>query len=114
MTYRSVYEAVGGYTVAERTKRAQDYDLWFKFYSKGFNGYNIQEPLYLVRDDEAAVRRRTFRVRWNALKTTFVGYKLLNYPKWWLIRPTLNVFVKSAVPYWIVDIYRSWQAKHNK
>ena len=112
ITYKYVYDKVGGYTVSERTIRAQDYDLWFKFYHEGFNGNNIHEPLYFMREDERAIRRRTNKVRWNALKTTYIGYKLLDYPKWWLIRPTFVALYKSLIPYWIIEIYRTWQAKH--
>ncbi len=114
MTYKIVYDAVDGYTVAERTDRAQDYDLWFKFYDHGFEGYNIPKPLYLVREDKNAIRRRTFSVRWNAFKTTVIGYKMLKYPRRWLIKPFVTLFLKSVVPYWIIDQYRKWQGKVNK
>ncbi len=112
MTYKYVYDKVDGYTVSDRTVRAQDYDLWFRFYHAGFQGNNIHEPLYQMREDSNAIRRRTFKVRCNALKTTFLGYRLLNYPKWWLIRPTLICIAKSIVPFWIVALYRRWQSVH--
>lgn len=32
MTYKSVYDKLGGYTVSKRTVRSQDYDLWFRFF----------------------------------------------------------------------------------
>ena len=114
MTYKYVYDRVGGYTVSERTVRAQDYDLWFRFYHEGFSGNNIHEPLYFMREDVSAIRRRTNKVRWNALKTTYIGYKLLGYPKWWLIRPTFVALYKSLVPFWFVGFYRKCQAKYKK
>ena len=111
MTYKYVYDKVGGYTVSERTVRAQDYDLWFRFYHAGFQGNNIHEPLYFMREDVKAIRRRTTKVRWNALKTTYIGYKLLGYPKWWLIKPTWVALYKSLAPYWFIEHYRAWQAR---
>lgn len=111
MTYKHVYDTVGGYTVEERTNRSQDYDLWFKFYYHGFNGYNIPKPLYYVREDKNAIRRRTFKVRWNSYKTTLIGFKLLNYPRVWLIKPFLLVFFKSAIPYGAIDFYRKIQGR---
>lgn len=111
LTYNDVYQKLGGYTVAERTKRAQDYDLWFRFYHEGYNGDSLKEPLYLVREDGAAIRRRTFKVRWSAYQTTKYGYKLLGYPKRWLIRPTLSVLVKSLTPFVVVDWYRKLQQR---
>lgn len=111
MTYPSVYEKLGGYTVSERTNRAQDYDLWFRFFHAGFSGYNIQEPLYFVREDMNAIKRRTFKVRWNAYKTTRIGFRLLGFPRRWLIKPLLTVFLKSIVPYKAVYFYRKLQGR---
>lgn len=110
LTYKRVYDALGGYTVAERTNRGQDYDLWFRFYHAGFNGNNLREPLYLLREDKAAVRRRTFKVRYNAFKTTVYGYRLLNYPKSWIIKPAVFMIVKSITPYFVADWFRKYQA----
>lgn len=112
MTRRNVYDTLGGYTVCERTKRGQDYDLWFRFYKAGFKGNNLREPLYMVREDGAAIRRRTFKTRFNALKTTWYGFNLLGYPKYWLIKPTVETFVKSMTPHKITELYRKWQSKH--
>lgn len=111
LTYKAVYDALNGYTVAERTKRAQDYDLWFRFYHAGFQGDNLKEALYLVREDEAAIRRRTFRVRWYGFQTTCYGFRLLGYPKRWLIRPFLSTVMKSLTPVWAMKLYRNHQAK---
>lgn len=111
MTYKRVYEALGGYTVSPRTVRGQDYDLWFRFFYKGFRGYNLQEPLYLVRENMAAIKRRTFKVRWNAFKTTCIGYKLLGFPRRWLVKPFCLAIGKSLVPYGLIKKYREYQGR---
>lgn len=114
LTYRAVYDRLNGYTVSERTKRAQDYDLWFRFFHAGFRGCNLREPLYFVREDMNAIRRRTFRVRWNAYKTTRIGFRLLGFPRRWLIKPFFMVFAKSLVPYRVIYLYRKLQERrHN-
>ncbi len=111
LTYKHVYDELNGYTVAERTVRGQDCDLWYRFFYKNFNGTNIMEPLYLVREDKNAIRRRTAKRRWYAYQTELIGYRLLNYPKRWLIRLTVMTFVKSITPFFIVDKYRDFQSK---
>ena len=111
LTYKYVYDELNGYTVAERTVRGQDCDLWYRFFAKGFNGTNMMESLYLVREDKNAIRRRTAKRRWYAYQTEMIGYKLLNYPKLWAVRLTIRVIIKSLVPYFIVDKYREYQAK---
>lgn len=109
VTYRAVYESLGGYLVAPRTRRAQDLDLWFRFFEAGFTGRNILEPLYLVREDAAAVRRRRLRIRFSTTYlTTIAGYRRLKYPVHWYVRPTLEL-LKGLVPMHAIDLYRSWQ-----
>lgn len=110
MTYKYVYEQLNGYTVSTRTMRSQDYDLWFRFFHNGFQGKNILEPLYYVRENEDAIKRRTFKVRFNAYKTTLIGFKLLNYPLHWYIKPTCTLLIKGIVPVKIVLAYRKYQA----
>lgn len=109
MTYKYVYDALGGYTVTERTNRAQDYDLWFRFYAANYVGANLKEVLYYVREDIKAIKRRTFKVRWNALKTTQYGYRLLGYPKRWFVQEMCIVLAKSVIPFKFIEIYRKHQ-----
>ena len=111
MTYKRVYDALGGYTVCERTVRGQDYDLWFRFYHEGYRGDNLKEPLYMVREDEAAFKRRTIKVRWNGFKTACIGYKLLGYPKIWLIKPACDFVIKSLIPTRLMIYYHDLQKK---
>ncbi len=111
MTYKRVYDKLEGYTVSERTKRAQDFDLWFRFFAAGFNGANLGEALYLVREDAAAIRRRTFKVRWNGIKTRYIGYKMLGFPIRLMIIPSLIEILKGLVPYKLIDVYRNYQKK---
>ena len=112
MTYKKVYEDLGGYTVAKRTRRGQDYDLWFRFFAKGMKGANIDEPLYLVREDNVALKRRSFKARWSTFSTTVFGYRLLNYPKYWLLQAFITTLCKSVVPYGVVGLYRNYQQKN--
>ncbi len=114
MTYKYVYDALEGYTVSERTILAQDYDLWFRFYYAGFTGVNLSEVLYFVRENLSAIKRRTFKSRWNSFKTTKFGFKLLNYPKWWIFREFFMTLIKSLTPFWCVNIYRKIQSVFNK
>lgn len=65
MVRTEAYKAVNGYTVDKKLLRMEDYHLWMKMYSKGFIGYNIQEPLYMMRDDRNATKRRKYKYRIN-------------------------------------------------
>lgn len=65
MIRTSVMKEVNGYTDTKRTIRVEDYYLWYKIYKAGYRGYNLQEPLYKMRDDQNAMTRRTFQARYN-------------------------------------------------
>lgn len=109
MTYKYVYDAVRGYNVSDRTQKGQDVDLWFKFYHIGFNGSNIMQPLYKVREDKDAIRRRNFKTRVNACKTVLYGYRLLKYPIYLYLKPILYTLFKVLIPYELADLYRKYQ-----
>lgn len=65
MVRREAFEKVNGYSVEKRLLRVEDYHLWMKMYAAGYKGYNIQEPLYQMRDDKNAYSRRKFKYRIN-------------------------------------------------
>lgn len=110
MAYREVYNKLGGYTVAPRTVRGQDMDLWFRFLASGYYGANIQDPLYMVRENEAAIARRNAKDRWITFQTEIYGYKLLHYKCFRYIKPLLNL-LKVFVPINLIVKYRDWQTK---
>lgn len=113
MVRREAFDAVGGYTESKKVLRVEDRDLWAKMYEKGYKGFVLPEPLYKVRDDRNAYRRRTFQNRVNSARVVASTVKRLGLPKkyyiWvlrpiivWLLPPPLYMFLhkrkgKSAV-----------------
>jgi glycosyltransferase EpsE len=93
MVRREAYEAVNGYTVDNRLLRVEDYHLWIKMYSKGYRGYNIQEPLYKMRDDQNAVNRRNLKGRLNEIYVKYLAIKMLKLPFWYLLLTVRPVIV---------------------
>lgn len=69
---------VNGYTEDVRKLRVEDVDLWIKLYEKGYKCYNIQEPLYAMRNDINALNRRKFKYRINSTRTRLEGCKKLH------------------------------------
>lgn len=106
MMRKSVYDALGGYTVSPLTMRSQDREMWFRFYKAGYSGCNIPEPLYLMREDLNAFKRRTARVRWNGYLITRNGYKLLGFPWHWRIKPFFKCIIKIIIPFRIQRLLR--------
>lgn len=77
---KEAFEDVEGYTVDRSLLRVEDYHLWFKLYSKGYKAYSFQEPLYKMRDDKNAQKRRNFKNRINEMRVKKIGFKMINIP----------------------------------
>lgn len=104
MIRREAYLAVGGYTEDRRMLRFEDVNLWYKLYAKGYSGYNLDEPLYKMRDDQAAANRRSLKSRMNGVYVTCVGFKLFHFP-WYLYGYVgidfLKHVIKGIMPEWL-------------
>lgn len=81
MVRKEAYDAVGGYSVEKKLLRVEDYHLWIKMYEKGYRGCNLQEPLYKMRDDRAAIKRRTYKYRINEAYVRILAIKMLGLSK---------------------------------
>lgn len=81
MIRRQAFIDVGGYTIDKRLIRVEDAHLWYKLYGAGYRGYNIQEPLYKMRNDHDAYRRRSFSSRMNGLYAKVIGYRIIKAPR---------------------------------
>lgn len=114
MMKRTVYEQLGGYSLKNYVLRCEDVDLWIRFFAKGFNGANLQEALYYVREDLAASQRRNFKNAINASKTLFYGFRENNYPTkqyLYVLKPIISVLVPQKIKYAINQ--RRWRSKND-
>lgn len=92
MVRSEVIRQVGGYSVSKRLLRVEDWHLWLKIYAAGYRGYNLDEPLYKMRDDRAAAGRRKFRYRLNEAHVILLAVKTFKLPFWkriYALRPIL-------------------------
>lgn len=110
---KEAYERVGGYTVSKRTVRAQDYDMWFRFFAHGLKGYNLQESYYLVLEDTQAIKRRTLKTRCYEVQTKIKGYKLLHYP-WYLYIYAFKPILAALTPIGVMQKYHELTDRRSK
>lgn len=102
MMRKEVYDKLGGYTSSEDTLRAEDLDLWFRFFSHGYQGYVIQEPLYRYRESLSDFKRRSFQAAVGTTKVYLHGYKLLEYPFYvypYAFKPIIAALVPKRLMY---------------
>lgn len=104
MIRTEVMKKIDGYTVSPLLNRGQDYYLWYKIYKAGYIGYNLQEPLYKMRDDKNAMSRRTLKSRYNAFIVKREVLKGLDISNGFLYAfPNL---IKALIPISIMKIIR--------
>ncbi|MBQ8238027.1 MAG: glycosyltransferase [Oscillospiraceae bacterium] len=97
-------DAVGGYTEDPRMLRVEDVNLWIKLYAAGYRGYNIQEPLYRMRNDQNALNRRKYIYRVNSVYVRMQGCRMLKLgPKSYLkaCSPMINGLVPARLRQWM-------------
>ena len=80
MIRREAYLKVGGYTEDKRFLRYEDCNLWYKLYTAGYRGYNLADPLYMMRDDRNAYKRRTIESRMRAVYVQWTGFRMIHMP----------------------------------
>lgn len=82
MMFRAaVLKNINGFKVSTENKRAEDYDLFFRLYAKGYKGYNIQRKLFNYRieiEDEKNKKYRPMKDRINEAKVRIKGFKMLH------------------------------------
>ncbi|MCD8012201.1 MAG: glycosyltransferase [Lachnospiraceae bacterium] len=94
---------VNGYTEDERLLRVEDYDLWVKLYAAGYRGYNLSEPLYKMRDDYNAYKRRNFQNRINEAYSRTLCVRRLELPIWYYLYALRPILV-GLLPQKMYDI----------
>lgn len=100
MMRKKCMDEVGGYTVDKRMLRVEDVNLWIKLYTKGYRCYNIQEPLYRMRNDKNALNRRKYKYRINSTYVRIKGCKELKLGIRYYIkafRPMINGLIPASI-----------------
>ena len=100
MMRKEAYDKLHGYTVANRTIRGQDLDLWFRFYANGMKGYNLQESLITYYEKKEDYKKRNFKTAKMYVRTNLFGFRLLQIPlKYYLyaFKPFLSYLLPNQL-----------------
>ncbi len=98
MMRKEIYEVLGGYTVSKETIRGQDLEMWFRFYEKGYCGYNIKEPLLKYHESFNDYKKMNIKRAWGIFKINLKGFEKLGFPKWkyfHAFRPLICAFIPN-------------------
>ena len=100
MMRTSAMKELNGYRISKHTVRTEDVDLWYRFFAAGFKGANLQKPLYFVRMDSAAYKRRKLKYMLHASYIIWYGCDLVNLPSYYKIyclKPILSWILPSRI-----------------
>lgn len=114
MARSRMFEALGGYRVSPEITRCEDVDLWFRFFEAGYRGYNIQEALYLVRENSQNFSRRNIRHAMNTSRVLRRGFKALKFPlKYYpyILKPVACAVIP---PSWMAGYHKKTDSKSEK
>ena len=105
----SALKQLKGYCISNHTVRTEDVDLWYRFFAAGFRGANLPQPLYLVRVDKAALKRRKLKYMLHASYIIWHGCDLVGLPffyKAYCLKPILSWLfppkIKRSMRKWII------------
>lgn len=104
MMKAEVLKALNGYRVSKATMRAEDAELWFRFFEQGYSGYNLEEPLYRYRETLNDYKKRTVKAAAGTVRVMLDGYKRLGFP-WYVYPLAFKPLLAALVPDRIMKKY---------
>ncbi|MGN0346858.1 MAG: glycosyltransferase [Lachnospiraceae bacterium] len=112
MFRKDLFEHHRGYLEAEETLRCEDYEIFMRFRRMGLRGYNLQETLFMYREDKENYKRRKFCFRINEMKLRYRNFRAMHllFPFGWLyvIRPIVGGLLPTA----ILREWKRFEGKH--
>ena len=84
-----------------KLRRGEDYDLFMRLYSKGYRGYNLQEFLFIYREDSQASKRKGYYYQMEEAGIRLRGFAhlgMLNMKNTaYVVKPLLSGFLPYKI-----------------
>ena len=100
MIRSEVIKKLGGYIASKSASRAEDLNLWFRFYAAGFKGYNLKKPLYYYREGLKDYKKKTLKAAIKTRKVFLEGYKMIGIKglkKIYAFKPILSALIPNRI-----------------
>ena len=102
MVRKITLDQLGGYTVAKRTERGQDVDLYYKFFAGKHRGYTLDDVLYKYHESMGDYKKRNLKMALGITKTCLYGHKLVHFPlkyRIYAFRPILSAMMPAKLKF---------------
>lgn len=100
---KHMIKTLGGYNISKETRRAEDYDLFFRAYEAGYRGANIQEPLLRYKLTKSDIKKKwTFQSRIELIQVKKKGARLLGIKGvlyLYVYKPLILLLIPSSIMY---------------
>lgn len=113
MMRKEAYVTLGGYTVAKRTERGQDRDLWLRFFSAGFQGANIQESYLIYHESNEDYKKRSLLAAARSSYNVMLACRKAHV-KPYLYIYTLTPIISFFIPKSLKRLYRKLNGVEKK
>lgn len=110
MMRKKVYLQLNGYRVSSETLRAEDLDLWFRFWNANFKGYNLQDILLEYRERQNDYAKRSLKASIGIAKVEIYYLFKHKYNKINLLF-CFKPLIASLVPSKIMFRYHNFKMK---
>lgn len=97
---RKIIMDVGGYRVADITRRTEDYDLVMRLAAQGIIGKNMQKSMYFCYEPPEAYLKHTYRTRLAEMKVRLYGLRVMKAPPWdyiYTIKPAMMLLIPKSL-----------------
>ena len=112
MFRREVFEKYGLYSEAEENRRCEDYELFMRLFQKNCRGFNIQEVLFLYREDGNAFRKRKCRYRIDECRLRYTYFKKLGILDGKGFLYTIRPLIAGVLPGRLIYRIKKGKEKH--
>jgi glycosyltransferase EpsE len=105
MVRKTALDKVKGYTVANYTRRTEDYDLWCKLTAARYKGYNLRDVILNYYEGKDSYKKRKLKHRIDSIKLRSIWMKQLNIPYLIYLKTILRLFISGLLPKTLIEKY---------
>jgi len=107
----SSMKKLNGYLVSKHTRRCEDLEMWYRFFSLEMKGYNLPEYLYLKKQDKSDYKRKTIRYGIDIFLVNIYGLKLIR-AEWFRFALACKSLITVIVPSGVIIHYHKKKFKY--
>lgn len=103
-------ELFRAYDASQGIGRSEDYELFMRLHREGCFGYNLQEELFLYREDDSGYRKRKFSFRMKECRVRYAGFQKMGIPFPRRLQASIKPLLLGLLPLWLYGWHKRRRA----